>query len=238
MRRLTLGLTCTVLLLGVVAALSPLPTTERDAAAPGHLSERPATHLLSGLLPAEAYREAPGEPGLHAPDGETRPGPIPGHPDSVFGYSEFVFGETHPGPVRAHEEVQEPAAGTTGRQSPPGVPRPGETARPAPAKNVSRVLLLTVARGESPTPADKAVLLQCGPPAGSHPKAAEACRQLEGVGGDLNELHVAPDTKCTREYDPVTVFGAGLWDRSRLSYERTFGNRCELKATTGAVFTF
>jgi hypothetical protein len=114
----------------------------------------------------------------------------------------------------------------------------GSAIREAPAKGVSRVLLLTVAKGESPTPADKAVLLQCGPPSGGHPKAADACKQLERVSADLNELHVSPDANCTKEYDPVTVYGAGLWDSSRLSYERTFGTRCELKAVTGAVFSF
>ncbi|GAA3838746.1 hypothetical protein GCM10022226_71230 [Sphaerisporangium flaviroseum] len=108
----------------------------------------------------------------------------------------------------------------------------------APAKPVSRVLLLTVARGESPTPTDRVAFLECPATGGTHPKAAEACKQLERVSANLNDLNVSPDTRCTKEYDPVTVYGAGLWDTSRLSYERTFGNRCELRATTGAVFDF
>ncbi|MDH2427763.1 SSI family serine proteinase inhibitor [Sphaerisporangium sp. TRM90804] len=103
---------------------------------------------------------------------------------------------------------------------------------------VSRVLLLTIARGENATPADRVAYLQCTPKGGTHTKADEACRQLDRVSANLNDLHVSPDARCTKEYNPVTVFGAGLWGGSRLSYERTFGNPCELRAYTGAVFDF
>jgi hypothetical protein len=110
------------------------------------------------------------------------------------------------------------------------------TATLAKRKDIRRTLLLTVARGESPTPADHAVLLQCTPAGGTHPKPADACRLLEPLSADLNELNAAPDTKCEREYDPVTVFAAGLWDTQRLTYEHTYANLCELRASTGAVF--
>ncbi|MFC6081596.1 SSI family serine proteinase inhibitor [Sphaerisporangium aureirubrum] len=110
------------------------------------------------------------------------------------------------------------------------------TAALAARKDIRRALLLSVAKGESPTPADHAVLLQCAPASGTHPKAADACRLLEPVSADLNELNAKPDQKCTTEYDPVTVYASGLWDTQRLSYEHTFVNPCELRATTGAVF--
>ncbi|WP_214409405.1 SSI family serine proteinase inhibitor [Sphaerisporangium fuscum] len=100
------------------------------------------------------------------------------------------------------------------------------------------MLLLTIARGDSSTPAHRATYLQCAPAGGSHPKSGDACRQLERVAANLNDMNVSPDDKCAKEYDPVTVYGTGLWDGSRLAYERTFRNRCELHASTGAVFDF
>jgi hypothetical protein len=100
------------------------------------------------------------------------------------------------------------------------------------------VLLLTVARGETATPSDRVVLLQCTSPGGTHPRATEACRLLEPVSGDLADLKASRDVACTKRYEPVTVSGSGMWDGQHMWFERTFGNPCEVKAYTGAVFNF
>ena len=124
------------------------------------------------------------------------------------------------------------------------IPRPfpggpaAHTAAWQPARGISRVLLLTIARGETATPSDRVVLLQCASPGGTHPRAAEACHHLEPVSGDLADLKVSRRVVCTRRYDPVTVSGSGMWDGHHLWFERTFGNPCELHAYTGAVFNF
>lgn len=108
--------------------------------------------------------------------------------------------------------------------------------RPKSRQDISRVLLLTVAKGESPTSADHAVLLQCAPPSGTHPNREAACRLLDPVHADFNEINADPKATCGRDYNPITVYATGLWDSSRLTYEHTFGNACELRATMGAVF--
>ncbi|MBB5627691.1 SSI family serine proteinase inhibitor [Sphaerisporangium krabiense] len=129
--------------------------------------------------------------------------------------------------------------------SAPSIPRPlpgGPAAhavawRPQ-AKGISRVYLLTIARGESVSPFDRVALLQCGPAGGTHPHASDACRLLDKVHGDISELHASRDTACTKQYDPITISAVGVWDNHHHTVERTFGNPCELRATTGAVFDF
>jgi Subtilisin inhibitor-like len=79
--------------------------------------------------------------------------------------------------------------------------------------------------------------LMCGPEGGPHPKRAEACEALKSVDGDL---HLLPgrDGACTRIYQPVTAVAAGLWKGSRMGFERSFGNRCELANALAPVFDF
>ncbi|MFC4588159.1 subtilase-type protease inhibitor [Sphaerisporangium corydalis] len=121
-------------------------------------------------------------------------------------------------------------------------PFPGGPAAHASAlhqpKGVSRALLLTIARGESVTPSERIVLLQCPAPGGTHPRSAEACRLLEPVSGDLGGLKISSGASCAHRYQPTTVSASGMWDGQHLWFERTFGNPCELRAYTGAVFNF
>ncbi|MFG1877518.1 SSI family serine proteinase inhibitor [Sphaerisporangium sp. NPDC049003] len=124
------------------------------------------------------------------------------------------------------------------------IPRPfpgGPAAHSAawhPVRGISRALLLTIAKGETATPSDRVVLLQCASPGGTHPRATEACRLLEPVKGDLGDLKISSDTACAKRYEPMTVSASGMWDGHHLYFERTFGNPCELRAYTGAVFNF
>lgn len=107
-----------------------------------------------------------------------------------------------------------------------------------PGRGINRAILLTVARGESATPADRVALLQCPAQSGTHPRASEACKALDPVSGDLGDLKISSDSACGRKYEPITVSASGLWDGNRLWFERTFGNPCELRAYTGSVFNF
>ncbi|KKD09315.1 subtilase-type protease inhibitor [Streptomyces sp. WM6386] len=102
-------------------------------------------------------------------------------------------------------------------------------------------LVLTVGHGDSAalaTPA-RAVTLACAPtPSGSHPAAALACAELRTVGGDFDALTGRGDVLCTKQYDPVVVTVDGVWQGSRVSYERTFANEC-VKSTHGtSLFAF
>jgi hypothetical protein len=104
------------------------------------------------------------------------------------------------------------------------------------SKSRTRAFVLTV-KADSETPRQRTVLLACSPPRGSHPQAAEACAKLATVKGDLARLEPAA-IACPMNFDPVTVTAIGSWDHWTLSYERTFGNSCELRALTGPVFDF
>ncbi|MGV9252748.1 protease inhibitor [Streptomyces sp. NPDC003697] len=102
-------------------------------------------------------------------------------------------------------------------------------------------LVLTVGHGDSAAVAtpERAVTLTCAPSAsGTHPAAPQACAELRGTGGDFNALTARDDVLCTREYRPVVVTAAGVWQGKRVSYERTFANECVKNAAATSVFAF
>ncbi|MFI8826934.1 subtilase-type protease inhibitor [Streptomyces sp. NPDC053431] len=107
-------------------------------------------------------------------------------------------------------------------------------------------LVLTIGKGQRPATATivRAATLTCGPTvAGSHPDPASACGELAAVDGDFARLTALADDggrPCTREWDPVTVTGDGVWQGKRVRWSATYGNTCELRARTGesAVFAF
>ncbi|WP_248958017.1 SSI family serine proteinase inhibitor [Sphaerisporangium perillae] len=230
MRRLIKGLTCAALLLGTAAAMPPTPAARADAdggapAIPRPLPGAPGVPWFP-ILGTDRWHPIRGT-GPWNPTRETGPW----NPTREAG--PWVSTKEGNSGTSAKEAGSESSAKEAGSKR---SAKSGDSWTSV--KGVSRVLLLTIAHGESPTPTDRVALLQCSPPGGTHSKAADACKQLERVSANLNDLNVSPDARCTKEYDPVTVYGAGLWDSGRLSYERTFGNRCELRATTGAVFGF
>ncbi|MBG0832162.1 hypothetical protein HS041_31130 [Planomonospora sp. ID67723] len=108
----------------------------------------------------------------------------------------------------------------------------------------SRTFTLGIVKGETsllmvpPLALSRHVVLRCNPVSGSHPRGAEACRELEAAGGDPAALTPAADRACTMEYDPVTVLAVGDWDGKAHRFERTFSNPCSMHAATGAVFAF
>lgn len=97
-------------------------------------------------------------------------------------------------------------------------------------------LLLSVQLGQSG--GARAVVLGCDPDAGAHPDPKAACDRLREVDGDFDRLDVSPGVHCTEEYDPHLVRATGTWQGSPVSFERTYGNACELAAGTGEVFMF
>ncbi|GGZ84383.1 subtilase-type protease inhibitor [Streptomyces echinoruber] len=102
-------------------------------------------------------------------------------------------------------------------------------------------LVLTVGHGEQAATAtpERAVTLSCAPtPSGTHPDPALACAELRGADGDPAALRPRDDVLCTRQYDPVVVTVAGVWQGRRVSYEQTFGNTCAKDAYGSGVFAF
>ncbi|MFI2433422.1 subtilase-type protease inhibitor [Streptomyces sp. NPDC018693] len=102
-------------------------------------------------------------------------------------------------------------------------------------------LVLTMGHGESAALAtpSRAVTLSCAPaPSGTHPAPAAACAELRATGGDLDALAEPGAAICTKEYAPVVVTVDGVWQGTRVSYERTFSNECVMNASRSSVFAF
>ncbi|MGW0120468.1 SSI family serine proteinase inhibitor [Streptomyces sp. NPDC003327] len=119
------------------------------------------------------------------------------------------------------------------------------TAEAAPASLYApSALVLTLGHGTDPETAAvvRAVTLTCAPaPAGSHPAPEAACAELAAAGGDFASLtDLRQGRPCTREWNPVTLTGDGVWQGRRVTWSATYGNPCELRARTadGAVFAF
>ncbi|MFE1271435.1 SSI family serine proteinase inhibitor [Streptomyces sp. NPDC058758] len=87
----------------------------------------------------------------------------------------------------------------------------------------------------APAPAPRTVTLRCDPAGGDHPRADEACADLDATQGRIDR---ESDTACILLYDPVEVRAEGVWHGRPVSFARQYGNTCELNARTGAVFAF
>ncbi|MWA15446.1 SSI family serine proteinase inhibitor [Streptomyces sp. BA2] len=70
-----------------------------------------------------------------------------------------------------------------------------------------------------------------------HPHAAEACAAIDKAHGDFDALAAKPGI-CTKQYAPVTVSATGVHRGKPVSWNKTFGNACEMEYSTGAVFRF
>ncbi|MEU1226618.1 SSI family serine proteinase inhibitor [Streptomyces sp. NPDC005828] len=119
------------------------------------------------------------------------------------------------------------------------------TAEAAPASLYApSALVLTLGEGTHPATGTvvRAVTLTCAPiPSGSHPAPEAACRELDFAGGDFTSLTgLREGHPCTREWNPVTITGDGVWQGRRVTWSATYGNPCELRARTAdsAVFAF
>ncbi|MER7129233.1 SSI family serine proteinase inhibitor [Streptosporangium saharense] len=135
----------------------------------------------------------------------------------------------------------------TGGPFRPAPPYPGEVVPivPGPVRPIgvrppsrARAFVLTFARGESPTPVTRHVLLTCDPPKGTHLDPVGACGALVSAKGDPGSLAPLSGVVCTMRYDPVTVTATGTWDGRFVRFVRTYGSGCSLYAATGAVFSF
>ncbi|MEU9015947.1 subtilase-type protease inhibitor [Streptomyces sp. NPDC048479] len=103
-------------------------------------------------------------------------------------------------------------------------------------------MVLTVGQGESAATAtvERAVTLTCTPTAGgTHPDAEAACGDLERAHGQpALTLNDDSGRVCPKIYAPVTVTADGVWEGSRVSYERTFGNSCVARSRATHLFDF
>ncbi|WP_084464260.1 SSI family serine proteinase inhibitor [Microtetraspora fusca] len=108
-----------------------------------------------------------------------------------------------------------------------------------PMKARTKALVVTVANGQSGTQPQRYALLSCSSERrGTHPAPDKACPMLEKVGGDPAQLQPDPAVACPMLFQPITVTASGIWNDAYIKFERTYGNSCQLRAATGAVFAF
>ncbi|MEV8532513.1 subtilase-type protease inhibitor [Streptomyces sp. NPDC051211] len=103
-------------------------------------------------------------------------------------------------------------------------------------------LVLSITAGEDPAYGTvlRAVTLSCMPgPDGTHPDPAAACAELRAEQGRFEAItEDGQEVACTREWDPVTVNAAGVWQGRLVNYAHTFSNQCALRHGSGTVFDF
>lgn len=110
-------------------------------------------------------------------------------------------------------------------------------AAPARASDTGASLTLMVHQGANTAAPATSVTLTCDPDGGSDPNAAKACAALRAVNGDFTRL---PDRHrlCMMIYRPVTAHAYGTWHGRPVSYQKTFGNDCQLHTATDPVFQY
>jgi hypothetical protein len=96
-------------------------------------------------------------------------------------------------------------------------------------------LYLTVTKGDAQSSDTRGTLLLCDPPQG-HARAAEACTELAGTGGDVGRIQ-AKSGFCPMIWAPVTARARGQWNGRPIRFQETYSSRCVMNARTGSVFT-
>ncbi|WP_282794490.1 SSI family serine proteinase inhibitor [Streptomyces sp. CC224B] len=125
---------------------------------------------------------------------------------------------------------------TAGEPTPAGKPKPAHAPSTHAPSTHERGVLLTVSGSENTW--IRGVRLSCVPePSGPHPFAGRACAELDQARGDLDALP-KENRACTKRFDPVTVSATGTHRGRPVTWHRTYGNACEMAASTGHVFRF
>jgi hypothetical protein len=97
-------------------------------------------------------------------------------------------------------------------------------------------LTLHVTAGNSP---EHTVTLQCDPPGGTHPRAAQACADVSRAGGDLAQMPKSTNPRaCFMIYAPVTATAQGSWHGQPVHFTKKYPNTCVMRDKTGSVFDF
>ncbi|MCO5993031.1 SSI family serine proteinase inhibitor [Actinoallomurus rhizosphaericola] len=137
-----------------------------------------------------------------------------------------------------------PPASGIGALGSDATPPQGDAAAPAapsadPASGQAAAPTLLTLRSAMGSGTPRTVTLQCDPVGGTHPKAAQACADLDKAGNDLT---IAPDRKnpraCFMIYSPVTVSAEGQWRGRPVKLTGQYPNTCVLRDKTASIFDF
>ena len=115
--------------------------------------------------------------------------------------------------------------------SPPGYA--GGSGRPSRPEPETRLTLSYLAD----TGYAAAVKLDCDPVGGGHPQGPRACATLDAAGGDPDRI--PPESAyCVLLYAPIVAEVSGVWRGKAVRWRHRYGNACEMRRTTGVLFTF
>jgi hypothetical protein len=202
------------------------------AAIPAVLSASAAGAQTRPAPPSAAFEEGTARP--HA-GGQVRPAP----PGAVVRDLGAVLNSRPPITERMPPapDVGAPASDVTPPQGDAAAP-PAPSASPATGQAEAGPTRLTL-QSSMGSAAPRTVTLACDPVGGTHPKAAQACADLDKAGSDLT---VAPDRRrpraCFMIYSPVTVSAEGQWHGRPVKVTGEYPNTCVLRAKTASIFDF
>jgi len=78
--------------------------------------------------------------------------------------------------------------------------------------------------------------LTCYPEGGDHPRAAEACAELQSAGGAVERVPPMPGTLCIALWDPVKISVVGRWPGTPVEFSQTASNSACGAISHGHVF--
>ncbi len=82
-----------------------------------------------------------------------------------------------------------------------------------------------------------AVKMTCEPTGGAHPEGEAVCVTLDRAGGDPAKINPTLNA-CVLVYAPVTAEVTGTWRGTPVAWKQRYGNTCEMRRATGALFQF
>ncbi len=82
-----------------------------------------------------------------------------------------------------------------------------------------------------------ATKMSCEPTGGAHPEAEAVCVTLDRAGGDPEKINPTLNA-CVLVYAPVTAEITGTWRGTPVNWKQRYGNVCEMRRATGALFQF
>jgi hypothetical protein len=113
------------------------------------------------------------------------------------------------------------------------------TVTPARAASSSSWLVLSVYKGDTPSPATvlSTVTLTCDADGGTHPQPGKACDALRSVDGHIERLPGDPGI-CPLIFAPETATADGQWRGRYVHFQQTYSNSCVLHRALTPVYDF
>jgi hypothetical protein len=96
------------------------------------------------------------------------------------------------------------------------------------------IMITPLPSGMPSTP--RVATLTCDPTGGTHPRAAEACKDIAEAKGDIAAVPPYPRTGCLPVWQPVTVTVRGTWGGQVIDFTDDAGSVSCAAISHGAIF--